>query len=132
MRVLDLFSGPGGFSQPFRDRGHEVVTLDNEARFEPDVLADIRRIRFPGLPPIKQSFDQVLASHVLEHVSDLTRVMSEIHDVLKVGGTLRIYLPYGLRTLYNPFHVRPFKLDTINAFSVQATSLPWTTRPCSV
>ncbi len=62
MRVLDLFSGLGGFSKPFKDRGHEVITLDIEARFEPDVLADVREIRFPGLPPIDRSFDVVLAS----------------------------------------------------------------------
>ncbi len=62
MRVLDLFSGLGGFSRPFKDRGHEVVTLDNVARFLPDVQADIRRVRFPGLPPIDRSFDVVLAS----------------------------------------------------------------------
>ncbi len=84
------------------------------------VNADIHggevRVNAQNLPFKAGVFDQVLASHVLEHVSDLTRVMSEIHDVLKVGRTLRIYVPYGLRTLYNPFHVRPFKLDTINAF----------------
>ena len=30
MRVLDLFSGRGGFCKPWADNGHEVVTLDND------------------------------------------------------------------------------------------------------
>ena len=58
MKVLDLFSGLGGFSQAFRDRGHEVVTVDIEAGFRPSIRADIRHL------PIKSSarFDVILAS----------------------------------------------------------------------
>ncbi len=61
MRVLDLFSGLGGFSEPFRDRGHEVVTLDIDSRFKPDVVADVRKIRYPSLN-LSGEFDVVLAS----------------------------------------------------------------------
>lgn len=41
MRMLDLFSGLGGAVAPFRDRGHEVVTTDLEARFGCIVTGDI-------------------------------------------------------------------------------------------
>lgn len=43
IRVLDLFAGkpPHGWSAAFRNRGHEVITLDIEERFHPDILADI-------------------------------------------------------------------------------------------
>ncbi len=68
MRVLDLFSGLGGFSQPFKDRGHEVVTLDIEARFTPDVQADVRLIRYPSLS-LDGDFDVVLASPPCEMFS---------------------------------------------------------------
>jgi len=34
MRVVDLFSGLGGFSQAFLDRGHEVTRYDNDPRFK--------------------------------------------------------------------------------------------------
>ena len=33
MRVIDLFSGLGGFSQAFLDRGHDVTRYDNNERF---------------------------------------------------------------------------------------------------
>ncbi|MEE9198149.1 MAG: DNA cytosine methyltransferase [bacterium] len=69
MRVLDLFAGLGGFSQAFRDRRHEVVTLDKDPRFKPDVQADIREVRFPGLPPMDRRFDVVLASPPCEAFS---------------------------------------------------------------
>ncbi len=61
MRILDLFSGLEGFSQPFKDRGHEVITLDIEARFRPDIVADVREIRYPSLS-LDGEFDVVLAS----------------------------------------------------------------------
>lgn len=76
-----------------------------------EVRADAEHLPFKA-----EVFDEVLASHLLEHVSDLTRVMSEIHGVLKVGGTIRIYVPYGLQSLYNPFHVRAFGFDTMSHF----------------
>jgi len=33
MEVVDLFSGLGGFSQAFLDRGHEVERYDNNPKF---------------------------------------------------------------------------------------------------
>jgi hypothetical protein len=41
MRVLDLFSGLGGFSQAFKDRGHDVTTVDFLEKFNPDICANI-------------------------------------------------------------------------------------------
>ena len=34
MRVVDLFSGLGGFSEGFLQRGHDVSRYDNDSRFE--------------------------------------------------------------------------------------------------
>lgn len=42
--VLDLFSGLGGASRPFRDRGWDVVTIDIDPRFTPDVPADVLKL----------------------------------------------------------------------------------------
>jgi len=42
VRVLDLFAGLRGWSDPWKARGHEVLTLDNEPSFGSDVTVDIR------------------------------------------------------------------------------------------
>ncbi len=68
------------------------------------------------LPFRRHSFDEVLTSHVLEHVDDLGAVMNEIHRVLRRGGILKARVPYGLKGLYDPFHRHAFGLDTLNPF----------------
>jgi site-specific DNA-cytosine methylase len=56
MKVLDLFSGLGGFSQAFKDRGHEVTRVDIAPEFAPDICADVMTLETEG------SYDVVLAS----------------------------------------------------------------------
>jgi len=41
MNVLDLFCGLKGWSQAFADRGHNVVTLDNNPKFSPTICRNI-------------------------------------------------------------------------------------------
>ena len=60
MNVLDLFSGLGGWSKAFQDRGHTVVTVDNEKKFNPVICKDIIKLEkkdFNGY-----DFDIILAS----------------------------------------------------------------------
>lgn len=42
MLMLDLCAGLGGASQAMRDRGWDVITLDNDPRFGCDITADLR------------------------------------------------------------------------------------------
>ena len=41
MKVLDLFCGTKSISNAFAERGHEVYTVDWDARFKPTLCADI-------------------------------------------------------------------------------------------
>jgi len=41
MKVLDLFSGLKGWSQAFEDRGHFVVTVDIDKKFNPTICVDV-------------------------------------------------------------------------------------------
>jgi len=57
--VLDLFCGLGGFSAAFADsEDWSVTTVDIEARFDPDIQADVMDLRPSDLPDA----DVVLAS----------------------------------------------------------------------
>ncbi len=68
MKVLDLFSGLGGWSRPFVDRGHEVLTVDLDPDFRPDICTDIRDLHFWQLP---WTPDIVLASPPCQEFSML-------------------------------------------------------------
>jgi len=70
---LDLCSGLGGFSKAFKeDKSWVVITVDNDPKFEPTVLADITKIdwldfkqkKLSGMPP-----DVLLASPPCERFS---------------------------------------------------------------
>ncbi|MGI0149958.1 MAG: class I SAM-dependent methyltransferase [Thermoplasmata archaeon] len=52
-------------------------------------------IEHQKLPFADGSVNGVLASHIFEHVAHLEFLMAEIHRVLKVGGLLEVYVPYG-------------------------------------
>ena len=59
-KVLDLFCGLGGFSAAFEDSGRwEVTTVDLNAEFDPDIVADVFDLR-PS--DFASDFDVVLAS----------------------------------------------------------------------
>jgi hypothetical protein len=64
VRVLDLFAGLGGWSAPFAERGHEVVTVDVEPTFGATLTADVLSVG-----PHFGRFDVVLASPPCESFS---------------------------------------------------------------
>ena len=41
LRMLELFKGTGSVGNVFLARGYEVISLDNEARWSPDIHSDI-------------------------------------------------------------------------------------------
>ena len=50
-----------------------------------------------SLPYKSESFDWVIANHVLEHVKDENKALEEIHRVLKTGGHLIAQVPISRR-----------------------------------
>ena len=51
MLMLDLFSGLGGASKAMKERGWEVITVDNNPKFNPDICIDIREYHYSGPTP---------------------------------------------------------------------------------
>lgn len=55
LKVVDLFCGLGGWSAAFKERGHDVVTLDNNKRFNATIrknILDVTVDDFPFRPDI--------------------------------------------------------------------------------
>lgn len=84
-----------------------------------DVRADITRT----LPFRDSSVDEVHASHLLEHLEDLTGFMNEVYRICKPGALVHFRFPHGSSTYIawkDPTHVRALLLDTFAYFD------PWT------
>jgi SAM-dependent methyltransferase len=77
-----------------------------------DVSLDLGRDR---LPFETNSVDLVFSYHTLEHVSDYLFALSEIHRVLKHGGSFLVGVPYLTLTKYNL--VNPYHRHHFNEFS---------------
>ena len=85
-----LIVGPGqGFDKEvLKWRGYQVTTFDIDDKLKPDFLGSVHDLSmFPD-----NSFDILIASHVLEHLAEpyLDKALAEIHRVSKFAI---IYLP---------------------------------------
>lgn len=87
MKVLDLFAGLKGWSEPFAERGHEVLTLDYLPHFECDYAVDILEWSPDDLP---WKPDVVLASPPCEKFSTMGFQYGYFDTVwIKTGPGLR-------------------------------------------
>lgn len=57
----------------------------------------IEKIDMLDIPYDAESFDVILANHVLEHVADDHKALSELNRVLKRGGAAILQTPYSAR-----------------------------------
>jgi SAM-dependent methyltransferase len=97
--------------------------LDNESEW-----IDLDCINLPGvdvvhdlewpLPFKDNQFEEVYASHILEHINKFVQLMEELHRVCKPEAKIRIIVPYfaSASAFQDPTHVRFFTLKTFNYF----------------
>jgi SAM-dependent methyltransferase len=122
-RVLEVGAGTG-FNFPYYAPGSEVVATEPDPhmlrRAEARARArgiDLRAAPAEHLSFPDASFDTVVATGVLCAVDDPVRALSEIHRVLRPGGTLRFSehvrgkrpLRRAMQRTLDPIHYRLFR-----------------------
>ena len=50
MRLLNLFSGTDSVAKPWRENGHDCISVDIDPRFNPEICDDILQIDYTILP----------------------------------------------------------------------------------
>ncbi|MEQ3656791.1 MAG: methyltransferase domain-containing protein [Dokdonia sp.] len=85
------FAPEQAFYKRFRQMKHlEYTTTDLNSPLA-DVKADICKLPFAS-----NSYDIIFCNHVLEHIPDDTKAMSELYRVLKPGGMAILQIPQDL------------------------------------
>ncbi len=105
-RILNIGCGKDTYGTDFIDlypQRPEVVKCDME---------------LGKLPYENDVFDEIIASHVLEHVRNLFPLMEELHRVLKRGGLLKVWVPHAsdMGAFGHPDHKRFFTVNTFRHF----------------
>mmetsp|Transcript_21408 Transcript_21408/g.47455 ORF Transcript_21408/g.47455 Transcript_21408/m.47455 type:complete len:296 (+) Transcript_21408:84-971(+) len=100
LRVLDAGCGGGLISNSLARRGHNITGIDisvgaldyarDTARAEGLENARFEMGSLYELPYASHSFDAVVCSDVLEHITDLKSVLRELRRVLRPGGLLLV------------------------------------------
>ena len=99
--VLDIGIGQGQLAKWFAQKGKQVTGVGLELRsydLDVDLLKSEHNITIMEananvLPFKTHSFDAVVMSHILEHVGNISLVLSEIRRVLKPTGYLLLFVP---------------------------------------
>lgn len=95
------------------------VNVDAAALPGVDVVADLERCRTQPLPFADNAADELLLSHVIEHIDDTLGVMQELHRIARAGASATIRCPYGGSddADEDPTHRRRFFVNSFGYFS---------------
>ena len=103
-----------------KDWREDYFNSDFDAYWKPDAVLDfsqplpigkpLETERFGTIVLENNSFDEIIANDVLEHIPSLMTAMHSCLNLLKVGGVFRISVPYDLSwgAWQDPTHVRAF------------------------
>jgi SAM-dependent methyltransferase len=87
-RILVVGPGQGLDTAVFKWRGYEVVTLDIDTTFKPDVVGSVHDLHMFN----DKQFDVVIASHVIEHLP-LAYLDIALKELARVAHFALIYVP---------------------------------------
>jgi SAM-dependent methyltransferase len=95
------------------------TNVDHVALPGVDVMADLDACAKTFLPFMTDSVDELLLSHVLEHVNDTLGLMQELHRIAKPNARLTIRVPHGASddAWEDPTHKRAYFSQSFGYFS---------------
>lgn len=95
--IIDIGAGNGFASKAFRQAGRQVTATDlhpellNSLPRDVKLYKDLDVCNMTDIP--SESYDAVWCSHVIEHVMDTGRALSEIRRILKPNGIAFLTVP---------------------------------------
>ena len=86
------------------------VNVDKSSYYKPDLIHDLEEIPYPFED---SSVDEIILSHVLEHIGQdpkvFNKIIKELYRICKNSSIIHIYLPHPRHNdfISDPTHVRP-------------------------
>lgn len=114
IKILDIGCGLRKYNSS--NPGDIVFGLDKIFSSNSDLLSDLES---ENLPFKSNIFDIVVASHILEHIENLPKIMSEIHRISKNGSYVKIFTPHAsdMSAFGHIGHVRYFTVSSFTHFT---------------
>ena len=108
-RVLDLGAGSAKYKEMILQKVSEYRSCDAEKNKNIDDSCDVLNLKYPP-----DSFDTIISTQVMEHVSNPYKMAIEIYKVLKPGGKVIVTAPFLI-----PMHSDPgdYFRFTVNGLS---------------
>lgn len=101
----------------------DAITLDIDPNHQPDVVHDLH---VTPLPFVDDQFDEIVCHHVLEHLNDISSVMSELHRICSSQGKIYIEVPHHTSWFANtPGHKLRFNYFAFDEYLDEVTT--WNT-----
>ena len=104
-RILEIGCAMGTTLNGFREKGWQVLGVEPD-KWSADIAKDrydldVITVPFQDAGLAKESFDAVLLLHVIEHVCNPLKALSDIRDLIRPGGYLVLETPrYDTLTFY--------------------------------
>jgi len=117
-KVLDAGCGRGQFIalNPYNAEVFGIDVIKSEVDMAKKTGLNVKYADLNKKFPFKDStFDAIICSHVLEHITDPSNMMSEFRRVLKNGGKLLIAVPnFSYKDFYKDYtHKRPYPKEAL-------------------
>lgn len=97
----------------------EFTNLDHNLELNADIYFDLEKCVLEKIPLPENSFNEIHAAHLLEHIVNLVPLMEECYRLLKPNGSLAIVCPYYTNEWAwgDPTHVRGINEHSFNFFN---------------
>ncbi len=111
-----------------KDYWNPDIVVDLNSPFPPGDSSWFQTIRFGTVQITKNTFQKIIALDLLEHVHNLTTLMTSCLELLVVNGEFNILVPYDLShgAWQDPTHVRAFNEKSWLYYNEWFWYLGWT------
>lgn len=88
------------------------------------IVIDLNKFPYPFED---DTFDEVYASHIIEHLNDFHKTIMEIHRISKPNAKITIKSPFFANTKYfgDPSHKIPFSYRTFDNYTIIENRVPF-------